>query len=76
MAIARHASRWGGQKINAQYVSTLQGNCSHRIRRRTATPEATFFVFLFHSLRFSPLYHKCNPSPPLRSYKRGGRGHI
>jgi hypothetical protein len=21
-------------------------------------------------------YHKCNPSPPLGNYKRGGRGHI
>jgi hypothetical protein len=54
MATARHTSGWRGQKINAQYVSTLQWNCSHRIRRRTTTPEATFFVFLFHSPRFHP----------------------
>jgi hypothetical protein len=26
----------------------LQGNYSHRIRRRTFMPKATFFVFLFH----------------------------
>jgi hypothetical protein len=38
--------------------------------------EATFFVFLFHLFSISPFYHKCNPSPPLRNYKRGGRGHI
>jgi hypothetical protein len=25
------------------------------------------------SLSFLPLYHECNPSPPLRSYKMGGR---
>jgi hypothetical protein len=30
-----------------------RGNCSHRIRRKTAAPEATFFVFLF---RLSPLH--------------------
>jgi hypothetical protein len=54
MAMARRTSGWRGQKINAQYVSTLQGNCSHRIRRRMATPEATLFVFLFHSPRFYP----------------------
>jgi hypothetical protein len=37
MATTRHTSGSRGQKINAQYVSTLQGNCSHRIRRRTTT---------------------------------------
>jgi hypothetical protein len=76
-AWSRHvAPTDGGQKINALHVFMLQGNYFHRIRRRTATPEATFSVFLFHSTRFLPLYHDCNLPPPLRSYKRGGRGHI
>jgi hypothetical protein len=48
MAIARNTSRWRGQKINACCISALQENCSHWIRRKTAIPEATFFVFLFH----------------------------
>jgi hypothetical protein len=76
MATARSTSRQRGQKINAQYVSTLQGNYSHRIRRKMATPEATFFYLSPSFFLFLPLYHECNPSPPLRSYKRGGRGHI
>jgi hypothetical protein len=59
-----------GQKINALHDSMLQGNCSHRIRRRTATPEATFFYLSLLFSPFSPLYRKCNPSPPLKSYKR------
>jgi hypothetical protein len=42
MATARSTSRWRGQKISA-----LQEKCSRRIRRRTATPKATFVVFLF-----------------------------
>jgi hypothetical protein len=74
MATARRTSRWKGQKINAPHVSTLQGNCFHRIRR-TATSKTTFFCL---SLSFSPfllLYHESNPSSPL-SYKRRGRGHI
>jgi hypothetical protein len=48
MVTARNTSRRRGQKINACCISAPQGNCSHRIRRKTATPEATFFVFLFH----------------------------
>jgi hypothetical protein len=63
-------------KVNAQYVFTLQGNCSHWIRRRTATSEAIFFCFSLSFSPFSPLYHERNPNPPLRNYKRGGRGHI
>jgi hypothetical protein len=35
-----------------------------------------FFYFSLLFFLFLPLYHECNPSPPLRSYKRGGRGHI
>jgi hypothetical protein len=76
MAPTRHASERRCQKINTPHDFTLHGNCSHRIRRRTATPQATFFAFLFHFFFFCfhPFYRKCNPSPPLRSYKRGGAG--
>jgi hypothetical protein len=45
------------------------------MRRKTATLEATFFVFLFHPFPFPSLYYECNLSPLLRSYKWGGRGH-
>jgi hypothetical protein len=45
-------------------------NYSHRIRRKTATPRATFF--LFHLPHFT-FFHDCNLSPPLGNYKRGGR---
>jgi hypothetical protein len=41
-------------KDQSPHDSTLQGNCSHRIRRRTTTPEAIFFAFLFH---FSYFHH-------------------
>jgi hypothetical protein len=39
-------------------------------------PKATFFVFHFRLFSILPFYHKCNPSPPLGNYKRGGIGHI
>jgi hypothetical protein len=57
------------QKINAQYVSTLQENCSHRIRRKTVTPEATFFVFLFHSSCFYPFTTNVTRALPLEAIK-------
>jgi hypothetical protein len=66
MASACRASGWRGQKINAQHVSTLQGNCSHRIRRRTATSEATF---LFHSPHFYPFTTHVTQALPLKSIK-------
>jgi hypothetical protein len=47
MATARSTSRWRGQKINTCCISTLQGNSSHWIRRKTVTPEATFCFFSF-----------------------------
>jgi hypothetical protein len=46
-----------------------RGNCSHRIRRKMAAPEATFFVFLFYLFPISSFYHECNPSPPLGTIK-------
>jgi hypothetical protein len=54
MAPTRRTSEWRGQKINVQHDSTLQGNCSHRIRGTTTTLEATLFAFLFHFFRFHP----------------------
>jgi hypothetical protein len=33
----------------------LQENCSHRIRKEMAMPEATLFSFLFHPFPFLPL---------------------
>jgi hypothetical protein len=39
-------------------------------------PEATFSIFLFHSPHFSPLYRECKLSPPLRNYKRRGKGRL
>jgi hypothetical protein len=51
-----------------------RGSCSRRIKRKTAAPEATFFVFLFYLFLISPFYYKCNMSPVLENYKRGGRG--
>jgi hypothetical protein len=53
MATACCTSGWRGQKINACCISALQGNYSHWIRRKTAAPEAIFFIFLFH---FSPFH--------------------
>jgi hypothetical protein len=41
-----------------------------------ATPDATFFVFLFRLFPISSFYHKCNSSPSLKNYKRGGREHL
>jgi hypothetical protein len=75
MATTCYTSRWRGQKINVHCISALQGNCSHRIRRKTAAPETTFFVFLFHLFPILSFFHECNPSPLLGNYKRGGRGH-
>jgi hypothetical protein len=69
MAITRNTSRRRDQKINAQYVSTLQGDCSHRIRRKTATSKTTFFIFLFHSFRFYPFTTNVTRALPLEAIK-------
>jgi hypothetical protein len=63
-----------GEAKRSTPVKSLRyrGSCSHRIRRKMAAPEATFFVFLFRLVSISPFYHKCNPSPILGNYKRGG----
>jgi hypothetical protein len=69
MATTRRTSGWRGQKINAPHNSTLQGNYSHRIRRRTATREATFFAFLFHFLCFHHFIVNVTRALPLEVIK-------
>jgi hypothetical protein len=69
MATTHHTNGWRGQKISAQYVSTLQGSCSHHIRRRTATSKAIFFVFLFHSPYFHPFTTNVTRALPLEAIK-------
>jgi hypothetical protein len=53
MATACCTSGCKGQKINNVASLRYKGNYSHRIRRKTATPEATF---LFFSSIFSPFH--------------------
>jgi hypothetical protein len=72
MALARRTSERRGQKINAPLDFTLQEKCSHRIRRRTATPEATFFASLSFS-RFHPYTANVTQALPLEAIK-GGQG--
>jgi hypothetical protein len=73
----QHVAPTNGEAKRSMPIASLRyrGNYSHQIRRKTAAPEATFFVFLFRLFPISPFYHKCNSSPPLENYKRGGRGH-
>jgi hypothetical protein len=70
---ARNTNRRRGQKINVCCISTLQRKLLSPDKRKMATPEVTFFVILFHLFPILSLYHKYNPSPLLRNYKRGGR---
>jgi hypothetical protein len=60
-----------GEAESSMSIAFLRyrANCPWRIRRKTATPEATF---LFFSFTFLPFYHKCNPCPLLGNYNRGG----
>jgi hypothetical protein len=69
MAPACNTSERRGQKINAPHDSTLHENYSHRIRRRTATPEATFFAFLFHFSNFHPFTANVTRALPLEAIK-------
>jgi hypothetical protein len=71
MATARSTNKWRDQKINAYCISTLQENCSHRIRRKTAMTEATFVVFLFHLFTMT-----ITRALPLEAIKGEARGHI
>jgi hypothetical protein len=76
MAPTRHASERRCQKINTPHDFTLHGNCSHRIRRRTATPQATFFAFLFHFFFsvFTPFTANVTRALPLEAIKGEGQG--
>jgi hypothetical protein len=77
VAIARSTSRRKGQKINACCISALQGRLFPPDKEENGHARGHLFLFFSFILsHFSSLYHECNPSPLLRSYKRGGRGHI
>jgi hypothetical protein len=67
---SRNTSKWRGQKINACCVSALQENCSHRIRRKTATPEATFVVFLFYFYLFITNVTRALPLEAIKGRQR------
>jgi hypothetical protein len=73
-----HVAPADGEAKKSMHISSLcyKGSCSRRIRRKTAAPEDTFFVFLFRLFSILPFYHKRNLSPTLGNYKRRGRGHI
>jgi hypothetical protein len=47
----------------------LQENSSHRIRRRTVMPEATFFAFLFHFPHFHHFTANVTRALPLEVIK-------
>jgi hypothetical protein len=74
----QHVAPADGEAKRSTPIVSLRyrGNCSHRIRRKMATPEATFFVFLFHLFPILFFYHEYNRSPLLRNYKRRGKGNI
>jgi hypothetical protein len=77
MATARSTSRWRGQNTNACRISVLQENCSHRIRRKTATPVATFVVFLFHFHLFTTNATRALPLEAIKGEARAtSRGAI
>jgi hypothetical protein len=70
MATTYCTSGWRGQKINAHYISVLQGKLLTTDKEKDGrTRGHLFFVFLFHLFPISPFYHKCNPSPTLGNYK-------
>jgi hypothetical protein len=74
----KHVAPVNGEAKRSMPIASLRcrENCFHQIRRKMATPEATFFVFLLRPFPISSFHHECNPSPLLENYKRGGKGHI
>jgi hypothetical protein len=76
MATTCCTSEWRGQKINAYCISELQGKLLPSDKEEDDRTRGHLFVFLFHLSPISSFFHECNLSPPLRNYKRGGRGHI
>jgi hypothetical protein len=75
MATARCTSGWRDQKLDAGHVSVLQDKLLTPDKEKDGYTRGHLFVFLFRLFPILPFYHKCNPSPPLGNYKRGGRGH-
>ena len=71
MALARHTSGWRGQKLNAHCVLTLHSKLLTPDKEEDGYTRGYLFCF-----SLSPFYYNCNPNPPLRKYKREGRGHI
>jgi hypothetical protein len=63
-------------KDHAHYISVLQGKLLTPDKKGDGRTRGHFFVFLFHLFSILLFYHKCNLSPPLKNYKRGGMGHI
>jgi hypothetical protein len=70
MATTCCISGWRGQKINARYISALQGKLFTPDKEEDGHTRDHLFYFSLSS--FSPFYHKYNLSPILENYKRGG----
>jgi hypothetical protein len=75
MAPARRASERRGQKINAPTWLHATGKLFPPDKEDGYAQGHLFCSSLSFS-RFHPFTAKYNPSPPFRSYKRGGRGHV
>jgi hypothetical protein len=77
VAIARSTSRRKGQKINACCISVLQGRLFPSDKEEDGHAKCHIFCFSLSSFLIFHLFTtNVTPSPFLRSYKRGGRGHI
>jgi hypothetical protein len=76
MATMHRTSGWRGQKLNAHDASALQEKLLTPNKEEDGHTRGHLFIFLFPLFPISPFYAKCNPSPLLGNYKRGGRGHI
>jgi hypothetical protein len=74
MAATRYTSGWRSQKLNAHCILRRREDCSHWIRRRTATPPGHLF-FSASSFSSFTINHNYNLSPLLGNYKRGGKNH-
>jgi hypothetical protein len=73
MATTCCTSGWRGQKLND--IIALQGKLLTLDKEEDGHTRCHLF-FLFCLFSISPFYHKCNTSPTLENYKRGGRGHL
>jgi hypothetical protein len=68
-------SRWRGQKINAHYISALQGKLFTPDKEEDGHTRGHLFCFSLSSFPVSSFYHECKSSPTLENYKREGKGH-